>query len=51
MTLRRTDLRHVALRHAAGELLAVDLAVELDRGDQPLGQRVHDGDADAVEAA
>ena len=37
--------------HAARELLAVDLAVALDLGDEPLGERVDDGDADAVQAA
>ena len=40
-----------ALRDAARELLAVDLPVELDRRDQPLGERVDDGHADAVQAA
>src|SRR3954452_2882778 len=42
---------HVALRHTAGELLAVDLAVTLDIGDQPFRERVHDRRADAVQAA
>ena len=42
---------HVADRVAALELLAVDLAVAANRGDEPLGERVDDGDADAVEAA
>ena len=41
----------VALRLAARELLAVDLAVAPHLGDEALGERVHDGDADAVEAA
>ena len=45
------DRLHVALRDAAGELLAVDLAVALDLGDEPLRERVHDRDADAVQAA
>ena len=40
-----------ALRNAAGEFLAVDLAVARDLGDEPLGERVHDRDADAVQAA
>ena len=39
------------VRVAALELLAVDLAVAADLGDEPLGERVHDRDADAVEAA
>ena len=34
-----------------GELLAVDLAVASHLGDEPLGERVHDRDADAVQAA
>ena len=38
-------------RHAARELLPVDLAVALDRRLEPLRQRVHDRDADAVETA
>ena len=42
--------------HAPGglstrELLPVDLAVALDLGDEPLRERVHDGDADPVQAA
>ena len=41
----------VAERDTALELLAVHLAVATDFGDEPLGQRVDDGDADAVEAA
>ena len=41
----------LALRHAARELLPVDLPVALDRGDEPFRERVHDRDADAVEAA
>ena len=41
----------VALRVAARELLAVDLAVAAHLGDEPLGERVDDGDADAVQAA
>ena len=45
------DDLHVALRDAARELLAVDLAVAPHLGDEPLGERVHDRDADAVEAA
>ena len=36
---------------AARELLPVDLAVAADLGDQPLRERVHDGDADPVQAA
>ena len=41
----------VALRHAAGELLPVDRPVAAHLGDEPLGERVDDRDADAVEAA
>ena len=48
---RVADDLHVALRDAARELLAVGLAVTAHLGDEPLGQRVHDGDADAVQAA
>ena len=51
VSVGRPDLGHLALRDAAGELLAVDLAVELDLGDEPLGERVDDRDADAVQAA
>ncbi len=36
---------------AALELLAVELPVPPDLGDEPLGERVHDRGADAVEAA
>ena len=39
------------VRHAARELLAVDLPVAAHLGDEPLGERVDDRDADAVEAA
>ena len=46
------DDEHLALRHAAlGVLLTVVLAVAVDLDDQPFGQGVDDGDADAVEAA
>ena len=45
------DLGEVAGGDAAGELLPVDLAVAPNLGDEPLGERVHDRDADAVEAA
>ena len=38
-------------RVAARELLPVDLPVPPHLGDEPLGQRVDDRDADAVEAA
>ena len=38
-------------RVAARELLPVDLPVASHLGDEPLGERVHDRDADAVEAA
>ena len=50
-SVARPELLHRPLRHAARELLAVGLAVELDRGDQPVGERVDDGCADAVQAA
>ena len=49
--LRRPDRLHLRRRLAARELLAVDLAVALDLGDQALGERVDDRDADAVQAA
>ena len=39
------------VRGATRELLPVRLPVAADLGDQPLGERVDDGDADAVEAA
>ena len=54
---RRAGVRRLAgdlearRRLAARELLAVELAVAPDLGGQPLGECVHDGDADAVEAA
>ena len=41
----------VAQRDAALELLAVELAVAANLGDEPLRERVHDRDADAVQAA
>ena len=49
--LRRADLLQVGRRLAAGELLAEDLAVALDLDVEPLGERVDDRDADAVQAA
>ena len=49
--LGRPDRLHLRRRLAAGELLHVGLPVALDSGDQPLGERVDDRDADAVEAA
>ena len=49
--VRDPDRLHLALRDAARELLPVDLAVALDLGDEPLRERVHDRDADAVQAA
>ncbi len=48
---RRADLLHRALRDATRELLAVDLAVQLDGRDQPVGECVHDRRTDAVQAA
>ena len=42
---------HVRRRLAAGELLPVDLPVPPHLGHEPLGERVHDRDADAVQAA
>ena len=39
------------VRLAARELLAVDLPVAAHLGDEPLGERVDDRDADAVQAA
>ncbi len=49
--LHLPDGLHVARRLAALELLAVDVAVAAHLGDETLGERVHDRDADAVEAA
>ena len=51
VALGRADGLHVALRHAAGELLPVEHPVAAHLGDEPLRERVDDGDADAVEAA
>ena len=49
---RAPDDLHLALRLAAlGVLLPVALAVPVDLDDQPLGQRVDDADADAVQSA
>ncbi len=45
------DRLHVPGGLAPGELLAIHLAVSPDLGDQPLGERVDDGDADAVQPA
>ena len=45
------DDLHVAGRVAALELLPVDLAVAAHLGDEALGERVDDRDADAVQAA
>ena len=45
------DLLELGLGLPTRELLAIDLAVEMDFGDQPFGERVHDRDADAVQAA
>ena len=45
------DRLHVPGGLAAGELLAVHLAVAPDLGDEPLGERVHDRHADAVQPA
>ena len=42
---------HVARRLAAGELLPVQLAVAAHLGHEPLRERVHDRDANAVQAA
>ena len=49
--LRLADDLDARLRNAAGELLPVDGAVAAHLGDEPLRERVDDGDADAVEAA
>ena len=51
VALGRADGLHVALRDAAGELLPVEHPVAAHLGDEPLGERVDDRDADAVEAA
>ena len=45
------DLLELGRRLAARELLPVDLAVAPHLGHEPLGERVHDRDADAVQAA
>ena len=45
------DDLHVAGGLAALELLPVDLAVAAHLGHEPLGQRVHDRDADTMQAA
>ena len=49
--VRLADDLDVGQRDAALELLAVDLAVAAHLGDEPLGERVDDRDADAVQAA
>ena len=48
---RRTDLLHVARRHTAAELLAIDDAVAPHLGSQGLRERVDDRDADSVQPA
>ena len=48
---RDADRLHVARRLAAGELLPVQLAVAAHLRHEPLRERVHDRDADAVQAA
>ena len=48
---RHPDSRHVGIGLAASELLPVHLPVAPHLGDEPLGERVHHGDADAVQAA
>ncbi len=45
------DRLHVRRGLASRELLAVHLAVASHLGDEPLGERVDDRDADAVQAA
>ncbi len=45
------DRLHVPVGLAPRELLPVDLAVTPDLCDEPLGERVHDRDADTVQAA
>ena len=45
------DRGHVGRGLASRELLAVDLPVAAHLGDEPLGERVHDRDADAVQAS
>jgi hypothetical protein len=45
------DLRDLLLRHAAGVALLVHLPVAGDLQAQPLAERVHDRDADAVKSA
>ena len=48
--LRRADRLHIRRRFASRELLAPDLPVAMNFGHEPLGQRVHDRHANAVEA-
>ncbi len=48
---RDADRLHLGRRLASSELLAVDLPVASDLGDEPFGQGIDDRDADAVEAA
>ena len=45
-----SDLLHLSDGLAARELHLVDAAVALDLDDEALGERVHDGDAHAVQA-
>ncbi len=49
--LRLADDLHVTLRHAPREGLAMDLAVAADLDDEPLRERVHDGEADSMQAS
>src|SRR5581483_10814509 len=49
--LRRADRLHLRRRLAARELLTPDLPVAVDLGYEPLRERVHDRDADAVQPA
>ena len=48
---RLADDLEVGLRDATRELLAVDLPVAAHLGDEPLAERVHDRETDAVETA
>ena len=49
--LRLTDDRQICVGRAPSEFLAINLFVASNFRDQPLGEGVHDGDADAVQAA
>ena len=49
--LRLADDGEIGVGDAAGEFLAINLSVTAHFRDQPLGERVHNRHADAVQAA